>query len=1023
MTVRGELPQTTVTLLFADVVGSTGLARRHPAVWGDILAELRCRVGAVITTWNGRQVSAEGDELFAAFEDPADAVAAALDIHRALAADGWPGGVAPRVRIGAHIGRAQPTSSGYVGLTVHLAARIAAAAQARQVLLSEALSRAVDARLPSGSSTRDLGDHALKDFGLQRLHQLCHPELPQDLPPSPAAAAVVRLPNDSTSFIGRVAQRREVTAALEQHRLVTLVAPGGTGKTRLGVEVAGDVAPGYSDGVAFIDLAQVPRAGAVAPAVARVLTLVEDPARSSEDLVLDFLSARRMLLVLDNCEHVVDSAAQFAARVLDGARSVTVLATTREALRVRGERVIALPGMSTAEGEHDSEASELFLARAHLRLPDEPETRRAIADICRRLEGLPLAIELAATRTSELTPEQIAARLDDRFRLLSTGERGRPSRQQTLRSAVDWSYDLLSHDEQAALRAASVFVGGFSLDAAEAVLGGGHDRAAVSDAVARLVATSLLVVDQQPDGLRYRMLETIREYAGQRLEEQGEASEARRRHCWWVAAFTGAATRGLISPEDIAWYRRVDTELGNVVAAIRWGAQHEPEPAARAVGDLWSYWTGRRALLGRELAGLVLREPERLSPAAAARAHATVSHLCFWLQDIPATLQHAQASGRIGREQGDPAELAWSTGFSLLDAGVVAEMQGRGEQAAALYEQALALGRRYGNDPVRIRALRHVATAARARGDHALADVMLDEALEAVRRPGPRLARSRVLLSGVPRWLIRGDEEGARAVAAEALVPALESGDGVGISVAADVLAWLSMNRGEIASAELYVEQSLKAARELGQQLYLWRAEAAGAWVRARSAPEHGPQRARLEARLDDAADPALRAELLRALGHLALRLSGAEEALAMAARAREVAQSLDQQSLDQADVLAAAWADAADAHAATGQWDAAEEALREELALRRVNRPPRHWHALQVGWFGGGFGGGDGTWGCLLALADVALRRGRVREAGRMVGAAVALGAVRPAPEAVRPEDVADGRAAPDEVLAQLRG
>jgi predicted ATPase/class 3 adenylate cyclase len=580
-----ELPSGTVTFLFTDLEGSTRLWEEEPAAMRHALERHDSILREEIDSRRGHIVKTTGDGVHAAFETAADAVAAAVAMQLALGRESWPVTGPLMVRMGIHTGEADLRDGDYYGTALNRAARLMSIAHGGQIVVSLATSELVR---DTGVQLIDLGDHRLRDLGHpEHVYQVSHPELP---PSFPALQSIGNLPSNlplqTTSFVGREDDMAQVSEALLNTRLVTLTGVGGVGKTRLAVQVAAEVLPRYRDGAWLCELGPLRDEEGLADLVAGALAIGPRPGLSTMDTIVERLRTKQLLLVLDNCEHLISAASTFTDALLGACPDIRVLATSREGLGVRGEHQITVRSLDPVV-----ESPQLFLDRAHhtgARIDLDPLTVEAVTQICRRLDGIPLALELAAARTRMMTPPEIAARLDERFRLLTGGSRTAVERHQTLRQAVDWSYDLLSSREQKMLNRLGVFVGGFTLDAAESVIK--DDEFAnyeVFDGVASLVDKSLVIADRSSGETRYRLLETIRQYALERLDADGTADETRRRHAAWFVEFVEYTRGAMIGPHELEWHSRVDRETENIRAAVTWAVEHdETDIALRLVGGV-----------------------------------------------------------------------------------------------------------------------------------------------------------------------------------------------------------------------------------------------------------------------------------------------------------------------------------------------------------------------------------------------------------------------------------------------------
>jgi predicted ATPase/class 3 adenylate cyclase/DNA-binding CsgD family transcriptional regulator len=639
------LPAGTVTFLLTDVEGSSrhwdsdpgaasvALARRE-----EIIRASTRRHGGALPIEQG-----EGDSSVSVFARASDAAACALDIQRSLGAEARPAELGIRIRIALHTGEAELRPDGtYRGMALNRCARLRDIGYGGQILVSQAAYEVLIDGLDEPVVLRDLGLHRLRDLARpEHVWQLCHPELADGFPPLRSLDAVAQnLPVQLTSFVGRETEIDAISMFLVEHRLVTLIGAGGCGKTRLGLQVAAGIVDEYPDGVWWVDLAPLADPSLVTAALAAVLGVRESPLESITDTVVGYLGERRSLVGLDNCEHLIEACAALADRVLHECPNVTMLTTSREPLRVDGEATwpvpsLSLPDASTPESLAQCESARLFVDRAQAARPTfavNDEGAHALAEICTRLDGIPLAIELAAARTRVLAIEEISAALSDRFHLLTGGARSALPRQRTLEASVDWSHDMLDDAERAVFRRLAVFAGSFTLDGAEAVsTGDGVPSEQVLDILGKLVDRSLVqVVDEAGTQTRCRLLETIRDYARRKLADAGEAESIRDRHLDYYVTFTRQAAAGLEGPDLVAWLSRVDSELDNLRSALDWSPRSpEPERGQRLVGLLTPYWFARSELsIGRARleASLLGSAAEGLDRAGALSAMCMVAY-------------------------------------------------------------------------------------------------------------------------------------------------------------------------------------------------------------------------------------------------------------------------------------------------------------------------------------------------------------------------------------------------------------
>ena len=811
--VSGLLPTGIVTLLLADVEGSTRLWETQPKEMTAAITRLNQTVSEIIASHDGvRPVEqGEGDSFVAAFARVSDAVAAALEMQRAP--------LAPiRLRIGVHTGEIQLRDEGnYAGPTINRTARLRDLGHGGQTLLSGATEALVLDALPSDTWLSDLGTHPLRDLPRpERVVQLCHPDLVNEFPPLRTSKALVatNLPVQLTSFVGRDAQLTQLRELLAQNRVVTLTGAGGVGKTRLAIQVAAAMAGEFGDGVWYVDLAPITDPDLVHVTVARALGLPDQPGRSTMDTLLRFVRDRQLLVVLDNCEHLLDASAALVVAVLSGAAGLTFLATSREAIGVAGEVSWRVPSLPL-----DDEAIALFTDRARLARPDftlTDDTGATVGEICARLDGVPLAIELAAARVRALSLAEIVESLHDRFRLLTGGARTAVRRQQTLRASVDWSHALLTEPERVLFRRLAVFLGGFDFDAAQAVAGGGDvQRYQVLDQLTLLVDKSLVVADDSGGRTRYRLLETVRQYALEKLGESGEADAVRTRHRGYYTAMAALLDASAGSDYD----RRIeqaDIEIDNLRAAFGWSQENSDiELALALASSLQPLWQAR----GRMREGLAWFEAAladdkayHAGVAAAVLARALAdSALLGLVAGAAESLDQAQQALVIAREVDEPALLVraltacgYITGY--FDA----------EAARAYMAEALGLARALGDRLRLSQILGWQATAARAAGDPLAVRAAAEEGRDLAEAVGDRF-QSRMCRDCLgTAQIFQGDLAGAVAQFAAVTVEAQAAHDEIWRADSLTFQGVALAYQGDTAAARAAADAAIEVAAELG---------------------------------------------------------------------------------------------------------------------------------------------------------------------------------------------------------------
>lgn len=845
---RTDLPSGTVTFLFTDVERSTQKAQRPGEGSAAVLAAQKL-LGSAFHRFHGRVVDTRRDSFLVAFARPADAVAASVMAQRALAEHAWPGEDVVRVRMGMHTGAPPLTAVGYVGLDVHIAPALCAAAHGGQILLSQAARDLAVQRLPDGVSLRDLGEHRLKDLKQpRRVFQLVSSELLDAFPPLRSLdARPHNLPIQLTSFVGRRSEMVEIKRLLTTTRLLTLTGPGGAGKTRLALQVAADLADAYDNGVWLIELAPLADPELVPAAAAVVLGIREQPGQPILNSLVDHLSSKNMMLVLDNCEHVIDACARLAEALLRACPNLTILATSRESLGLTGETAWTLPSLSLPDlRQHrptfvvlsKSEAVQLFVDRAVAVQPGvglAEMNALAVAQVCQRLDGIPLAIELAAARVKLLNPAEIAARLDDRFTLLTAGSRTALPRHQTLRAAIDWSYDLLTERERVLLRRLSVFAGGWTLEAAESVCSmyeaeSRYDAGSppafgllpseILDLLSRLVDKSLIIVDKLGGETRFHMLETIRQYAREKLAESGEKDRVWDRYLDFFSKLAEEAEIQLDGADQADWLNRLESDHGNLRAALDWSrmANGNAEVGLRLAGSLAKFWQIRGYWHeGREQLSAVLSREEAAGPTAArAKALYNAGIMAYLQSDYPATRHSLEASLSIHRELGPAYQVSIAQALIML--GDMETQVGHYATAFSLIQEALGIMRELEDVGGMAAALWQLGTGAVRQGEYEQAVHLFEQALPLLRQTGDKRQMAIVLTLLAEVALRQAEHERATALEKESLALRREIGDKWGIAVSLGNFAWLALRRNDLEEAAGLLEESVTLRHEMGDQ-------------------------------------------------------------------------------------------------------------------------------------------------------------------------------------------------------------
>jgi predicted ATPase/class 3 adenylate cyclase/Tfp pilus assembly protein PilF len=818
------------SFLFTDIEDSTKLWDAHPARMSAVLARHDALCRNVIGTRGGRIVKTTGDGLYASFDDPYSALCASIDLQLGVETLARESELALKVRCGLHGGEAEQRDGDYFGPVVNCAARVMAAAHGGQVLATQALIHSAAGRYPDGSRVSHLGRVRLRGVSSPvDVWQVHHVELRSAFPPLRTLDAIPHnLPRHATSFIGRRNELAEVVASFNATNLLTLTGAGGCGKSRLALQVATTMIDSYPDGAWLVELAALADPALVARTIASVLGVAGEAGASDVDVLMRHLQSRTLLLVLDNAEHLRDACARLADVILRRCGEVKLLVSSREPLGVAGEVVYRVPSLTTpgpkavmtAADVAASEAVSLFVARAQAHVPEFAVTRenaRAIASVCRRLDGIPLAIELAAARLRSMTVDEIDRRLDHRFRLLTGGSRTASPRQQTLRSLVDWSYDLLNRDEQALFCRATVFAGGWSLESAAAVCGGdGVDEWEVLDLLTSLVDKNLVVAEERDGATRYRLLETLREYGREKLRDGGDEARWRDRHFAHMLSLAQEAAPQLRGANAQVWLDRLELEHDNLRAALAHVHTSAIDRGAlRLAGALWYFWLlhghfaeGRRQLVS------ALSQSTSGDPLIVAEALSGAAVLAFEQGDYAA----ARPLGEEALAIQDQARNRAGMVMPLNVLASLANIAGSHESAQDLYERTLAIRRELGDDSGVASSLSNLGLVAYDRGDYRSAQALYTESLAIQRKLGVKkgMATALVNLGQVANEL--GDTVSARMHLEQGIAIYRELGYRAAAAGGLCSLAWVATNEGALTAARSLHSESAAVRLELGDR-------------------------------------------------------------------------------------------------------------------------------------------------------------------------------------------------------------
>ena len=834
-----DLPSGTVTFLFTDIESSTKIAREHPETWETLRSRHDQILREAIESNNGYVFQIIGDAFCAAFHTAGESLRATVKSQMDLNNENW-GNSAIKVRMGIHTGKADIQESGeYHGyLTMSQVQRLMSAAHGGQVLVSLATQELVRDEMPEGVTLRDMGERRLKDMiRPEHIYQLVIAYLPTDFPPIKTLDVYHHnIPAQMTSFIGRETEMAEIKQTLSEHRLVTLTGSGGSGKTRLSLEVGTECLNQFSNGVWLAELAPVTDPTLVPQTLLSIFNLREDSHRSVLEVLIDYLRAKTLLLVLDNCEHLIEACAQISELLLRACPKLRILASSREALGIAGEVAYRVPSLNTPNPTQlpsldkleKVDSIQLFIERATTAKPGFTLTKdnaSFIAQICYRLDGIPLALELAASRVKVLSPEQIAARLDDRFRLLTGGSRTALPRQQTLRAMIDWSYSLLSEQEKTLFRRLSVFVGGWTLEAAESVCGEERSGVDVLDLLTRLVDKSLVFIEESIGEIRYHRLETIRQYSREKFFETDEVEAVRDRHLDHFVQFAELVDENLKGADQLVWQNRMSAEQDNLRAALEWGLNRNPDSALRIAGAANLFWTaGGYSAEGFRWTQKALEQVEKiLAPqgitieqrlATRARALRGLTRLYLALGDNANAKRVAEESVALYRQSQDQRGLS----FALVVLAYPLEFLGERVRAEAVLQESYSIACAEGDVYVICRSLNRLARViVDLHHDLDLSQRYVEESLRLAREAGLRSqeAQASEILGSIA--IHRNDHDEARSHFKESMRVYEEIGAMFNVILEKSNLAHLERKLGNYADALEYYRETIIAFRDIGQ--------------------------------------------------------------------------------------------------------------------------------------------------------------------------------------------------------------
>jgi predicted ATPase/class 3 adenylate cyclase len=837
----------TYTFLFTDIEGSTRYWEQTPGSMRSALERHNFIMRGAIESQGGWVFRTAGDAYFASFKTAVAALKAAVQGQCDLFAEPWELDVPLRVRMAIHTGEAEEQEGDYVGGSLNRIGRLITVCHGGQILLTQATQELVRDSLPEGVTLIDLGRHRFKDLvHPERVYQVVSDGLPADFPPLKSLESVPNnLPTQLTSFIGRQAELEKATELLSRHRLLTLTGAGGTGKTRLALQLAANQLETFPDGVWFIELASLSDGNQINRSVASVLNLREQPGLPFQDSIVDALRSRSLLLILDNCEHLIEPCSMLADKLLRSSISTKILVSSREVLGIEGETTLRVPPLSlpnttndvSIEDLYSSESVQLFVERAKVVKNSFELTEKnapVIAQICQRLDGIPLAIELAAARIRLLKPEQIAVRLDDLFKLLTGGSRSALPRQQTLEAMIDWSHNLLSDEERVLFRRLSVFVGGWKLEAAESVCSSPEDFDSenntillgedVLDLLAQLVNKSLVLVEEDEYEARYRFLETIRQYALNKLIDSGETAVLRKKHMSYFKDFSTQAKDGMFGEQQSDWMNQLNKEHDNLRSALGWAVDHDPLICMEIGANLVYFWSGKGySSEGRQWlqSGLDrLNENQEITndkyrKHIEGRALSAYGQMAIIQGDNAVASKVLKRCVDLQRDNGEQKDMVFSIALLSLATLFMGDIAG----SQSLAEEGVTLGRKF-DEPIGLALSLSILAQinVRAQDSYDLARQQIDESARLLRIHGNRWFSGLSLMGlGITAFLAR-DMDKAFIHFRESQKIFLESGDEHFSNVANGYIADVFRIQGDFDEAVRIYRETLHNWLNLGHK-------------------------------------------------------------------------------------------------------------------------------------------------------------------------------------------------------------